>query len=231
MSTRDGTRRALWGALALTGALYLVPGASIFAWPLLLLSTLAHEMGHGLTAVALGGEFERFFLYANGSGLAVWRGDLGRFGAAAVAAGGLVGPAVAASGLFVIAGRARGAKATLVALGLLLILADLWLVRNLFGLAFVGATGAIAATIGLRASEDAARVTLTFVAGQLSLAVFSRSDYLFTAEAHTGHGVVPSDVAHMAQALWLPYWFWGACCGLFSLAVLAAGTRSFLARV
>ncbi|MEC7160321.1 MAG: M50 family metallopeptidase, partial [Pseudomonadota bacterium] len=38
--------------------------------PFTLLSTWWHEMAHGLTAAALGAEFERLVIYANGSGYA-----------------------------------------------------------------------------------------------------------------------------------------------------------------
>ena len=64
------------------------------------------------------------------------------------------------------------------------------------------------------------RFTLVFLAVQLALSVFSRSDYLFTSVARTGAGPMPSDVAQMASALFLPFWFWGAACGALSLAVL-----------
>jgi len=38
---------------------------------------------------------------------------------------------------------------------------------------------------------------------------------------------MPSDVAQMAENLFLPYWFWGAVCGLFAVAVLVLGLRAF----
>ena len=49
-------------------------------------------------------------------------------------------------------------------------------------------------------------------------------DYLFTEST----GVGPSDVDQMADALLLPYWFWGIVCGAISVAVLMMGMRSFL---
>jgi hypothetical protein len=33
----------------------------------------------------------------------------------------------------------------------------------------------------------------------------------------------PSDSAVIAQALWLPYWFWGGVIAFFSLAMAALG--------
>ena len=63
---------------------------------------------------------------------------------------------------------------------------------------------------------------------QLSLSVFSRADYLFTREAVTATGTVPSDVSQIAEALILPYWFWGACCGALSVAVLLVALVIYL---
>ena len=40
---------------------------------LVLLSTLAHELGHGIAALLVGGGFESFVLYADGSGAAMTR--------------------------------------------------------------------------------------------------------------------------------------------------------------
>ena len=78
--------------------------------------------------------------------------------------------------------------------------------------------------LGVRASARVAQVALALMAVQLSLSVFSRADYLFTESAGTG----PSDVAQMADALLLPYWFWGFVCGAFSVFVLVVGIRAFL---
>jgi hypothetical protein len=38
---------------------------------------------------------------------------------------------------------------------------------------------------------------------------------------------MPSDVSVMAQALFLPYWFWGAACGAISLLFLWTGARAY----
>ncbi len=63
-------------------------------------------MGHGLTAVLLGGEFHRLEIYPDGSGLAIHSGELflGRVGQALVAAAGPMGPPLAGA-LFILASR------------------------------------------------------------------------------------------------------------------------------
>ncbi len=50
-------RVVLLVSLVVTGALYLVPVAAPLAYPFMLLSTVAHEMGHGISALLMGGTF------------------------------------------------------------------------------------------------------------------------------------------------------------------------------
>ena len=47
-------------------------------------------------------------------------------------------------------------------------------------------------------------------------------------EAAAGAGTTPSAVGPVAAALWLPDWFWGGLCGLFSAVVLVTGLRPYL---
>jgi hypothetical protein len=219
-------RMALLGSIIVTVLLYVVPYGQTLAWPLILLSTLAHEMGHGIAAVLVGGRFESFVMFADASGLATWSGDVNRLQRAFVSAGGLVGPAVVAAGCFFFGRSERAARSALVLLGVGLILAEILVVRNLFGFAFVGIVAAGCLGLGLR-GKVAAQWGVLFVGVQLALSVFSRADYLFTATASTGAGAHPSDVAHIAEALLLPYWFWGAAVGLVSVLVLVLGVATF----
>lgn len=216
-------RQVLLITVAGTLLLYLIPYGGYIAYPLVLLSTLAHEAGHGLAAVLVGADFQSLKVWADGSGVASWSGRVGRLGHAFVAAGGLVGPAVAAAVGFFLGRDPRHARVGLWIVAVALAILDLWVVRNLFGFAFVALLAGGLALLAARASVVWVQGATVFLAVQLALSVFSRGDYLFVAVAHTGMGPMPSDVAQMAQALWLPYWFWGALCGLLSLAVVAGG--------
>ena len=120
----------------------------------------------------------------------------------------------------------RGAKASLTVFSLALLVALICVVRNPFGLFFVGALALFCGLVAFKAPAWLSQAVLLFFGCQLALSVFSRGDYLFTDVANTAQGPMPSDVAQMANALFLPYWFWGALCGLLSLAVLAAGLRA-----
>lgn len=232
---RSQPRLALALAILVTVILYAVPRGQSLAYPLMLLSTLAHEMGHGVAAILVGGRFHRFEMWPDGSGVAFWsaRGtgpgtaEIGRLELAFVAAGGLVGPAIVAALLLVAARRPRGARQGLLVLAGALGLALLLVVRGFFGMFFVAVLAVGLFAVARASGDELARLVLVFLAVQLALSVFSRGDYLFTPTAQTGAGPMPSDVGQMAAALFLPYWFWGALCGLVSVVVVAASLRLY----
>jgi hypothetical protein len=217
----------LVASVVLTAALYLIPQAWALAYPFMLLSTVAHEMGHGISALLVGGAFHRFEMWGDGSGVASVSTPVSAFGRAAVAAGGLIGPAVAAAIGFAFGRSMRGARRCLVALAVILGLALLLVVRGFFGFFFVAFVLAGCALVAARASGEVAQLVLVFLAVQLALSVFSRGDYLFMPRAQTSVGMMPSDVGQIADALFLPYWFWGAACGAASIAALVYGLKVF----
>ena len=214
--------------MACSLALPHVPGGRWAWWPLMLLSTLVHELGHGLAAVFVGGDFVSLEMFADGSGVAATAHSGGRTARAIISAGGLVGPAMVACGLFVAARTERRARMVLGVLAGVLVLAVVLVVRNLFGVAYVLVLSGLLAAVARFGSAWVARFGLVFLAVQLALSVFSRGDYLFTSVARTGAGDMPSDVALIADALFLPYWWWGGVCGLISVAVLVLGTRLYV---
>lgn len=218
-----GAVRGLLVATGLTALMFAVPQGAWLAAPLLWLSTLAHELGHGLTAVLLGADFTTLELYADGSGVATWRGQVGALGQGAIAAGGLLGPAVLAALCFAFGRSARASRAVLGLAAIGLAIALLLWVRTVFGAVFVGTLAVGCGAVAWRLHDEVARVLVLFFGIQLALSVFSRSDYLFATTAQTGAGLMPSDTQQMAEALWLPAWVWGGSVGLVSVAVLAGG--------
>jgi Peptidase M50B-like len=225
-SSSRGTRSTSWvlvGVVAATLLLYRVPYGRYLAYPLVLLSTFAHEMGHGTAALLVGGEFTSLEMAADASGLAQLRIPGGRLARAFTSAGGLVGPACLAALFFVLARRPKSAHVGLLVFGIASLVALLVVVRSVVGALFVGALGAACLFLGAHSSARVAQWVLAFMAVQLGLSVFSRGDYLFMKTAGNG----PSDVAQMAAALFLPYWFWGIVCGALSCLVLILGIRAY----
>ena len=220
-------------ASASPGLLLLAAAAIVVAWqvpygpqalyPLTLLATFAHEMGHGIAALLVGGDFDRLSLHANGSGLAEWRGEAGRFARAAIAAGGLLGPTVAGVGLLLLAGSTRQARVLLwvFAAGLVFCVA-MW-VRNPFGIVFLLAMAAALAAAGRWLKDSGAAFLLHVLAAVLCLSWFRDLDYMFSGTAVVGGVARPSDSAVIAQNLWLPFWFWGALVAVLSLGLLVLG--------
>ncbi len=211
-------------AVFVTVLLYVLPYTYWIKYPLLLLSTYVHEMGHGLTAILVGGQFAKLSMHADASGVATFALPVGAsVSKALVAMGGLCGPAIVAGIGFALS---RKQRATTIGLGLAGLIATICLVlyvRTLVGVLI--SLGLIAVCFGVLALKKPAvsQGVLLFLSVQLALAVFSRSDYLFMKEAHTTEGVMPSDVQQIANSLVLPYWFWGAVCAAISVAALLFG--------
>ncbi len=233
MALSNRARWALVVSAVVTIALYVIPHGELLAYPLLLISTLVHELGHGVAAILMGGHFDKFVMNSDGSGVALSHGVGGGAASAFVAAGGLCGPAVAAALMIGLAPRPTWARYALGAFGGFLALALLLVVRNGFGAAFTGILAAVALVIAIRGADTFAQGTLLFLAVQLALSVYSRGDYLFmkTAAVIGTDGEparMPSDSENMARAMGFGgYWFWGAMCALFSVVMLAAGAFWF----
>lgn len=221
------TWQLLWVAAGATLILFIVPGARLIGRPLILLATLVHELGHGLTAMLLGGSFKRLQLWPNASGSAVYEGRFPALSRAVIAAGGPLGPPLAALLLFWAGTDRESAHLALYGLaGGCLLVALVW-VRNAFGFAFVIALGIVLGLLAWRATDAVAQFSCAFLAMQMSLSVFSRGDYLFSAQARTGAGMMPSDTAQIAAAIGMPHWFWGTLIGLVSIAVVIFGLWIF----
>ena len=225
-----GARRALLVAAAVTLALYALPGGDILARPLVWVSTLFHEYGHAAATTAAGGDVVAVRVFADGSGVTEGRRPAGRVRTAFVAAGGLVGPAAVAGLLFAGSRRRNFGRVGGAAAGAVLLLTIPFAARGALAIAVALVLGAGALGLALRAPPRWTQIALLFLAIQLALSVFSRGDYLFTATAQTGIGAVPSDSAQIATALAGPYWFWGAVCGLVSVAILVGGLAAALRR-
>jgi Peptidase M50B-like len=224
-SAASQVSRARWVLLisaAVTLALYVVPYGHVIARPLLYLSTLVHELGHGLAAMIVGGRFAELQMFADGSGVALTAAH-SSWQHAATVIGGLIGPAVGAAFGFAAARRPSWSRAALGAIGLLLVWAMVFKVRTWFGLGVAGAVAAGSLLVAWRARPDWAQLVLGFLSVQLALSVFSRGDYLFTDKAQTGVGVGVSDSAALGEILGGPYWLWGGVCAALSIIALALG--------
>ncbi|MEM6859500.1 MAG: M50 family metallopeptidase [Myxococcota bacterium] len=214
---------AFMGMLTVVG--WQVPWGAQALFPFTLLATYVHEMGHGLTALLLGGEFRSLVLHPDGSGTA-FSTNSGSLAAAAVAAGGLLGPSILGGGLLAASRRPSAARWWLLMGGIVMAASLVLVVRNGFGVAFVGAGAAILIAVA-RYRPRWSPFVLRLLAVQMALSIFRDVDYMFSPGALLDGVPRISDSQAMAEALFLPYWFWGGLTA--GLALMALGLGAWVA--
>lgn len=215
-----GWRR--WFALAalalLLIGLWQVPWLGWLVYPFRVFGTFVHELSHGLAAIATGGDFVRFAVSPDLSGVAHsaggWR--------VIVASAGYVGSAVFGGVLLVLHARLLSSRSLLFGLGALFGVLCLLFVRNLFG---------VAAGLLITAALVAAAARLPMAARDLLIDVLALQlildgyDSLFTVFALARDASVRSDAQTMAELTWLPATWWAVIWMLVSTAILFGALR------
>ena len=218
-------RIGIWwliGAAVATIALWQIPYGGYILYPFSILATWFHEMGHGLAAILLGGDFRQLQIFANGSGFAQYSSRFGPIGRAFVAAAGPMGPPIA-GGMLILASRSfKTASLSLKILGGVLLFSVLIWVRSLFGIAVILLLGLIILGIGLKANRWFQGFSIQFLGVQACISTYHQLDYLFT---RTAGPLGVSDTGQIQQQLFLPYWFWGGIMAIASLVILVQSLR------
>lgn len=195
---------------------------SLVLYPFAILATWFHEMGHGVAAMLTGSQFERLLIFPDGSGVAqsMRPADASRLTDALIAASGPLGPAIAGS-LLIIASRAeKPTRAALTAVGLALIVSSVIWVRTLVGWLILPALGVAILALAIRGSAGQQRFAIQLLGVQACISVWQQFGYLFSAGGSIGGQLHRSDTSAIADALLLPYWFWGAAISAVILALL-----------
>jgi len=177
--------------------------------PFTLLSTWWHEMAHGLTAAALGSDFDRLVIFANGSGYAESSGNLWAIGQAIVSAAGLLGPTIAGCAMIIASRSRRATRIALLGLAAALVISTLIWVRSITGWIVLPAFTLAAFYIATRGSAKWQRISVEFLGVQGAVSVYQDLGYLFSPGGVMGGHMIRSDTGKIADALFLPYWFWG----------------------
>ncbi|MEM7275619.1 MAG: M50 family metallopeptidase [Actinomycetota bacterium] len=210
-----------WVAAAVSLILPRLPFGRQIMYPFALLGTWVHEMGHGLTAILIGGNFNRLVLYQNLGGTAYSSG-VGSFGRALVAAGGLLGPALAGGAVIILGSRQTTARWVLAGLSIALALSLLFFVRNTFGWVAIGLIALVLGPLAFYGPELVRIFVAQLIGIQFCLASWGTLDYMFTKNFRRDGQVINSDTQEIAEVLLLPYWFWGGLIALVSFAVMAS---------
>jgi len=217
----------LIGAAIATVVLWQFPWGNYILYPFSILATWFHEMGHGVTALLLGGDFRQLQLFPDGSGVATHSGSLffGRIGRALVAAGGPIGPAIAGSAFILSSRRYKTVHYCLMGLGCALMISVLLWVRSLFGIFAISLWGLTLLVMAFRAPHWLQGWTIQFLGVQAAISTYQQRGYLFMNQAVIGGRPIVSDTGQIAQQLFLPHWFWAGLIILLSVLLLAQSLR------
>ena len=200
-----------------------VPFGSTALYPLTLFTTWVHEMGHGLTALAFGGEFRSLEIHANAGGLAHAYAGHG-WPDAMVAAGGLLAPPLLGALLLAFVNRPRAARIVLAGIAAALVLSLAIWVRSAAGIIAMPIVAALLGWAAWRgfAENPGRRVLLVQVLSVvLGVDTLTRMvSYAFMDKTSSGHR---SDVSAIADNLGGHYVLWGMAITAIALGVLALG--------
>ena len=217
---REGWRR--WLGLALLGlaliGLWQVPWLGWLVYPFRLFGTFVHELSHGLAAIATGGDFVRFAVSPDLSGVAHSAGGI----RIVVASAGYVGSAIFGGLLLAAHARLLSARSLLFVLGVGFALLCLLFVRNLFGIAGALAITAALFAAALRLPAGWRDTLVDVLALQLILDGYNS---LFTVFTLARNGATETDAHTMATLTLLPATWWAVIWMLVSTAVLVTVLR------
>ncbi|MEO1027633.1 MAG: M50 family metallopeptidase [Pseudomonadota bacterium] len=217
----------LFVAMAITVGLWQLPFGLYILYPFTILSTWFHEMGHGLTAMLLGGEFITLVLLPNGSGYALTTDtQLGDIGRALVSAGGPLGPAFAGAAFIYASKSAKATRLGLIALAIIMWVSSLIWLRSLTGLIIIPAIGVALVVIANTGPQWFRAFTVQFLGLQAFISMFLQWDYLFTHYAYLGNERIVSDTGQMAEALGPPHWFWAGVIVAIAGAILLSALKA-----
>jgi len=220
----DHRKRAtlLVGLGLMSIAMWQFPEGRIALYPFTILATWFHEMGHGLAALLTGSRFEYLVIFSDGSGYAsiLRPGNGFRVTDAIIAASGPLGPAIAGSLLIVASRTPRRSGRALTVLGAALALSAVIWVRSIVGLLVLPMIGIAILGIAAYAKPAWQRLAVQVLGVQACISVWRQFDYLFSDGGYVGGRPAQSDTSAIADALLLPYWFWGGAVSLGIVALL-----------
>ena len=202
--------------------LWQTPFGALLLYPFTILTTWFHEMGHGVAVIFMGERFEQLAIYPDGSGVALSQVSATRSVVqdAIIAAGGPIGPALAGAALIASSRTLRGTRIALAVLGAALLVTTVIWVRSLTGWLVLPAMGVAILAVARNANPDQQRFAIQLLGVQAIISVWTQSGYLFTRGGTLGGLPQVSDTEAIAQALLLPYWFWGVVLSAINVALL-----------
>ncbi len=232
---KPGSQGEAVGRLVLAGLVVVMlpslPFGAFLIYPFAILTTWFHEMGHGLTALATGQQFEQLMIFASGSGVAQSQvaGDASRFTLAAIAAGGPLAPSLMGALLILASAHSKLWRPVLwLSAAAIMLSVAIW-VRSPVGYAMLPLVAAMIALVAWRGSPGFARFTLQFLGVLGAMSMLRDWRYLFTENAVIEGQAILSDTGQISAVLGLPHWFWAGVILLASAVMVGAALKYALA--
>lgn len=193
-----------------------VPGVGLIFYPFHLFGTFVHELSHGMAAILTGGEFRRFAVSPDLSGLAWSAGGIRWI----ITSAGYVGSAIFGGLLVILSARGVAARSVLFFMGVILALLCLIFVRNLFGIVSGLTLAGLLILAGEKLSAPLADGLLLFLAVQMMLnALNSLTDLVWLS---TYGANIMTDAQLMQQQTFIPAIFWAILWTGISVVILVA---------
>ncbi len=203
-----------------------VPFGSTLLYPLTLFTTWVHEMGHGLTALAFGGEFHRLEIFANASGLA-WSSVADGTPRGMVALGGLLAPPILGAAILGLVHTPRRARVLLTGLSVALVVSLVLFVRSATGLIampIVALALAWSAWWGFAEHPQRRAIVAQALGVLLALDTLTRMvSYAFADQVTVDGETRGSDITRVAEHLGGHHLLWGLAVTIFAIGLLALG--------
>ena len=193
-------------------------------YPFTILGTWFHEMGHGIMAIAMGGNFLYLEIFPNGSGLAHYNYSefyiLPKYAKALISAGGLFGPPVVGSILILMSKSTRKSNFILYFLSVFMLISVVIWVRTMVGGVVVSSLGVLFLLIAIKAKNNIKQFVVQFIGLMACIDTYKQIGYLYMGKANVNGTENFSDTGQIANQLGLTYSFWGTFILILSFLLL-----------
>ncbi len=212
---KDKSEQYLIASIILVLVLHNISMLSWVTYPFNLLATWIHEMGHGLTAEMLGGDFKKLVINSDTSGYASYMFPVGHnFSRGIIASAGYMGTSIFGATMLFFRKKDNFVRVFSFLLGIFMVFSLLIYIRSLTGWLFGVPFSALLIFVGLKNDNELNSFFYNFIASQIALNAILDIKVLFSVGNSKG-GVsslrsLGSDASAMSQLWFAPYWFWAS---------------------
>ena len=193
-------------------------------YPFTIMGTWFHEMGHGLTALIMGGEFLQLEIFTSGSGVATSRLSNPylpvKIADALISAGGLLGPPITGAFVILMSKSYKSSKIVLYLLAISMLVSVVIWVKGPVGITIITCLGLLFLFIAIKAKPVIHQFAAQLIGIMACISTYRQLDYLFMGEATINGNTMLSDTGQIAAQLGLTYSFWGTLILIISFIML-----------